>query len=189
MNGAPSHGSRFAHLKPRLDIVVGDITTLDVDAIVNAANEGLIAGGGVCGAIYRAAGPELAKSCFAVAPCPTGQARITPGHGLKARFIIHAVGPIYQGGHADEATLLASAYTHALALAASKAIHTIAFPCISTGIYGYPPAQAAAVALEAVAQWMEKQPLPGKVIFCCFREDDAAIYRALLETACLNTSA
>lgn len=173
-------GNRFSQLKARMEVVVGDIVALNVDAIVNAANEMLQAGGGVCGAIFRAAGPGLVKECAALAPCPTGQSRITSSHGLKAKYIVHAVGPIFKGGSSDEAERLASAYSHALAQAAAKAVHSIAFPCISTGIYGYPFDEARDIALETVASWLEKQPLPGKVIFCCFREEDAHRYREAL---------
>src|SRR5262245_30195585 len=115
-----------------------DITALAVDAIVNAANEQLLPGGGVCGAIHRAAGPDLARACAAVAPCPTGEARLTPGFRLPARFVVHAVGPVWQGGSAGEPELLASAYRAALRLAAEHALRSVAFPAISTGIYGYP---------------------------------------------------
>src|SRR5512145_3323926 len=123
---------------------VADITTLDVDAIVNAANEALAPGGGVCGAIHRAAGPELARACAALGACPTGEARITPGFRLPARWGIHAVGPRWQGGKRGEAELLAGAYRHALRLAAERGLRSIAFPAISTGIYGYPLAEATA---------------------------------------------
>lgn len=174
-------GNRFSALKPRWEVVVGDITTLEVDAIVNAANEKLQAGGGVCGAIFRAAGPGLQKECNALAPCPTGQARITTSHGLKARYIVHAVGPVYHDGQSGEPALLASTYSHSLAQAAAKAVHSIAFPCISTGIYGYPPEKACAIAIETVASWLEKQPLPGKVIFCCFSQNDADLYHTILD--------
>jgi O-acetyl-ADP-ribose deacetylase (regulator of RNase III) len=173
-------GNRFSALKARIDVVVGDIVDLQVDAIVNAANEMLLAGGGVCGAIFRAAGPGLAKECAALAPCPTGQSRITSSHGLKSKYIVHAVGPVYKEGRSGEAEQLASTYAHALAQAAAKAVHSIAFPCISTGIYGYPFDEACNIALDTVASWLEKQPLPGRVIFCCFREEDARRYREAL---------
>ena len=117
---------------------VVDITTLETDAIVNAANESLAPGGGVCGAIHRAAGPELARACAAIGRCPTGEARLTPGFGLPARFVIHAVGPVWRGGGAGEAELLSSAYRSAMQLAADHGLRSIAFPAISTGIYGYP---------------------------------------------------
>jgi len=129
---------------------VVDITTLDTDAIVNAANESLAPGGGVCGAIHRAAGPELARACAAAAPCPTGEARLTPGFRLPARFVIHAVGPVWHGGGAGEADLLASAYRSTVRLAAEHGLSSIAFPAISTGIYGYPLEQATPIAVSAV---------------------------------------
>lgn len=161
----------------KLSVVVGDITQLDVDAIVNAANEQLARGGGVCGAIFRAAGPELDAACRAVAPCPTGSSRVTPGFQAKARWIVHAVGPVWQGGRAREAELLASAYRSSLALAAEKALDTIAFPAISTGIYGYPRDAAADVAIRTVKEWSEGSHAPAHVIFCCFNEADAGLYR------------
>jgi O-acetyl-ADP-ribose deacetylase (regulator of RNase III) len=119
-----------------------DITTLDVDAIVNAANDALAPGGGVCGAIHRAAGPELARACAPLAPCPTGDARITPGFRLPCRYVIHAVGPVWHGGKKGEADLLASAYRNAMTLAAARSLTSIAFPAISTGIFGYPLLQS-----------------------------------------------
>src|SRR5262245_35638890 len=127
-----------------------DITTLEVDAIVNAANSTLAPGGGVCGAIHRAAGPELARACASLAPCPTGDARITPGFNLPARYVIHAVGPVWHGGHAGEQELLASAYRRSLALAESNALRSVAFPAISTGIFGYPLESATRVAVDTV---------------------------------------
>lgn len=161
----------------RISIVVADITTLDVDAIVNAANEALLRGGGVCGAIFRAAGPELDEACAAVAPCPTGEARITPGFRAKARSIIHAVGPVWRGGTRNEAQLLASVYRESLSLAEDAGAKSIAFPAISTGIYGYPREQAAEIAIRSVDEWCRDHCAPQAIIFCCFSEDDAAIYR------------
>ena len=158
-------------------VVVGDITELEVDAIVNAANSGLQRGAGVCGAIFRAAGPQLQPACDALAPCPTGEARITPGFDAKARAIVHAVGPIWRGGGAGEAELLASAYRNALQLAHDAALASIAFPCISTGIYGYPREDAARVAIETIRAW--SAPSPARAIFCCFSPQDAAIYERL----------
>lgn len=153
-----------------------DITTLDVDAIVNAANEQLAPGGGVCGAIHRAAGPELARACAALAPCPTGDARITPGFRLPARFVIHAVGPVWRGGHAGEADRLASAYRASIALAADRRLRTIAFPAISTGIYGYPLHEATRVAAAAVREALGSAPSIGKVIFACFSAEALRAY-------------
>ena len=138
----------------RIEIHRGDITRLDVDAIVNAANEGLAPGGGVCGAIHRAAGPELAEACARIGHCPTGGARITPGFALEARHVIHAVGPVWQGGTEDEAGLLASAYRSSLDLAKRHALASIAFPAISTGVYGYPLGHASEIAAGTVGYWL-----------------------------------
>lgn len=161
----------------RIEIFQGDITTLAVDAIVNAANEQLLPGGGVCGAIHRAAGPELAAACAPLAPCPTGRAVITPGFRLPARFVIHAVGPRWQGGTAGEAALLAGAYRSALALADERQLAALAFPAISTGIYGYPLEQAARIAVETAQGW---QGHPERVIFALFGAEAEAAYRRLL---------
>jgi len=155
-----------------------DITTLAVDAIVNAANRELAPGGGVCGAIHRAAGPELAAACARLGPCPTGQARITPGFRLSARFVIHAVGPIWQGGTAGEAELLASAYRAGLGLTAENRDRSIAFPAISTGIYGYPVELATEIAVETVRAETGRRPLPETVIFACFSAEVLEAYRA-----------
>ena len=163
-----------------MKVVTADITTLDVDAIVNAANEGLARGGGVCGAIFRAAGPQLDDACRAVAPCPTGEARITPGFQAKARWIVHAVGPVWHGGSHGEAALLASAYQSALHTAAHAGARSIAFPAISTGIYGYPREAAADVAIGAVRAWLDAAEHPLDVIFCAFNADDAQLYRERL---------
>lgn len=163
-----------------MEIVVGDITQIGVDAIVNAANEALAPGGGVCGAIFRAAGPQLVAACRAVAPCPTGEARITPGFEAKARWIVHAVGPVWRGGDRREAELLASAYRASLELAEDAGAVSIAFPAISTGIYGYPRDPAAHVAVTSVTAWAGEHAAPERVIFCCFSDGDAEIYRALL---------
>jgi O-acetyl-ADP-ribose deacetylase len=158
---------------------LADITTLDVDAIVNAANTELSPGGGVCGAIHRAAGPELAAACAGLRPCPTGQARITPGFRLPARFVIHAVGPVWHGGSAREADLLAAAYRSSMALARAECLESIAFPAISTGIYGYPLAAATAVAVATVrAELATPESSVSHVIFACFSEDALAAYAA-----------
>jgi O-acetyl-ADP-ribose deacetylase (regulator of RNase III) len=157
---------------------LADITTLDVDAIVNAANSSLAPGGGVCGAIHRGAGPELARACLGLGRCPTGEARITPGFRLKARFVIHAVGPVWQGGSAGEAEQLASAYRSSLALANEHALRSIAFPAISTGIYGYPRGPATAVAVAAVRGALAAPGSVERVIFACFSADALADYVA-----------
>jgi O-acetyl-ADP-ribose deacetylase (regulator of RNase III) len=171
---------QLVRARPRMTVTVDDITTLQVDAIVNAANEQLARGGGVCGAIFRAAGEQLDDACDSIAPCPTGEARITPGFNAKARWIIHAVGPVWRGGTHQEAQLLASAYRHSLELARAAGAQSIAFPAISTGIYGYPREQAAQIAIDAVQTWCETHTDPQYVVFCCFTAEDAAIYRELL---------
>jgi O-acetyl-ADP-ribose deacetylase (regulator of RNase III) len=154
--------------------IVADITTLTVDAIVNAANERLLMGGGVCGAIFRAAGADaLSAACAAVAPCPTGQARITPGFALPARRVIHAVGPVWRGGGANEAALLASCYRESLRLLREAGGRSIAFPAISTGIYGYPADQAARIAVATVR---EESRADEDVIFACFDQHTRALY-------------
>ncbi len=164
----------------RMAVLVGDITQLAVDAIVNAANDRLLPGGGVCGAIHRAAGPELAAACRAIGHCPTGAAVITPGFRLKARYVIHAVGPVWQGGGAGEAELLAGCYAGALRLAAEAGVEEIAFPAISTGIFGYPAGAAAEVAVASVRRFLGRQSQPRRVIFCCFDEPMGTIYRRVL---------
>jgi O-acetyl-ADP-ribose deacetylase (regulator of RNase III) len=161
-----------------IEVIQGDITGLAVDAIVNAANSSLLGGGGVDGAIHRKAGPDLVHECRLLGGCKTGQAKMTKGYRLPARFIIHTVGPVWQGGGAGEAELLASCYRKALALAVRHELKSIAFPAISTGIYGYPKAEAAEVAVTTVKAHMA--PAPQLVIFCCFDAETAALYRALL---------
>jgi O-acetyl-ADP-ribose deacetylase (regulator of RNase III) len=154
-----------------------DITSLDTDAIVNAANESLAPGGGVCGAIHRAAGPELARACAAIGHCPTGEARITPGFQLAAGYVIHAVGPVWRGGNEGEANLLASAYRSALQLADEHGLRSVAFPAISTGIYGYPLEQATDVAVHAVREFSERGSDVQLVVFACFGPDVERAYR------------
>jgi O-acetyl-ADP-ribose deacetylase (regulator of RNase III) len=163
-----------------LEVVQGDITTLRVDAIVNAANDRLAPGGGVCGAIHRAAGPELARACAALGGCATGDAKATPGFALPARFVIHAVGPVWQGGGADEDELLASCYAHSLDLAVQHGCRSIAFPAISTGIYGFPADRAAKIAVRTVQQNTTEGARLDRVLFCCFDERSAALHRAAL---------
>ena len=167
----------------RVQIFNGDITTLDVDAIVNAANEKLTPGGGVCGAIHRAAGPELAKACTKLDGCPTGQAKITKGFRLKARHVIHAVGPVWHGGGRGEAALLAGAYTSSLDLAKRHGLRSIAFPAISTGVYGYPLEQATAVAVASVRDWLAREKALETVIFAVFGAAAEEAYRDALRRA------
>jgi O-acetyl-ADP-ribose deacetylase (regulator of RNase III) len=155
-------------VRDRLAIAEGDITKLDVDAIVNAANESLLGGGGVDGAIHRAAGPELLAECRTLGGCPTGEARITKGYKLKARHVIHTVGPVWSGGGRGEERLLASCYRNSLRLARDNRLKTVAFPAISTGVYRFPPDRAAEIAVETTAAFLASEKLPERVIFCCF---------------------
>ena len=160
-----------------IEIITADITQLKVDAVVNAANCSLLGGGGVDGAIHRAAGRELLEACRKFNGCKTGEARITPGFKLPAKFVIHTPGPVWRGGNHNEAELLKNSYLHSLALAKENDCRSIAFPCISTGVYRFPKEQAAKIALETVLSNISA-PVE-KVIFCCFLESDAEIYRAL----------
>ena len=161
----------------RLEIVRGDITRLQVDAIVNAANTALARGGGVCGAIFRAAGPGLDEECRWLGGCPTGEARITRGYDLPAKWVIHAPGPVWEGGGSGEAELLAGCYRNSLALAAERGAATVAFPSISTGIFGYPVEQACRIALQEIAAGLERHPGLTRVTVACFDEATLAAYR------------
>lgn len=156
---------------------VADITTLDCDAIVNAANSSLAPGGGVCGAIHRAAGPELARACAEIGGCPTGEARLTPGFRLHARYVIHAVGPVWQGGAARERELLASAYRSSMRLARDHGIRSIAFPAISTGIYGFPLELATPIAVDTVRTELAEGGID-RVVFACFSPEVEEAYLA-----------
>lgn len=166
-------------LGDRLRIVMTDITTLEVDAIVNAANVALMPGGGVCGAIHRAAGPELSEACREVSPCPTGESRLTGGFKLKARWVIHAVGPVWMNGTQDEDRLLGSCYRSALALAERHAFANVAFPAISTGTFSFPLPRATTIALREIGAALEKSEKVRTVTCACF---DAAALRAYQET-------
>lgn len=157
-----------------------DITTLEVDAIVNAANESLLGGGGVDGAIHRAAGPELLAECRRLGGCATGDAKLTSAYRLPARHVIHAVGPVWRGGDRNEPELLASCYRRALEIAESASLETIAFPSISTGAYGYPVRPAARIAIATVREFIEPARRLREVTFCCFSAADLAVYEELL---------
>jgi O-acetyl-ADP-ribose deacetylase (regulator of RNase III) len=160
--------------------IKADITTLKVDAIVNAANTSLLGGGGVDGAIHRAAGLELLYACRGLGGCHTGETKITNGYQLPASYIIHAVGPVWSGGNHGEAELLASCYRNSLKLAAEHRCRTIAFPCISTGIYGYPVEEAAAIATATVKAELENESSIDEVIFCCYSDNDLSVYKKVL---------
>jgi O-acetyl-ADP-ribose deacetylase (regulator of RNase III) len=170
----------------QIELLQGDITRQPVDAIVNAANTTLLGGGGVDGAIHRAAGPALLEECRQLGGCPTGEAKITPGYELPARWVIHTVGPVWNGGHRNEAELLANCYRNSLALAASKGARSVAFPSISTGAYRFPIERAAAIAVRAVREGLERLPSVEKVIFVCFSRGDYEIYDRWLKIPASN---
>jgi O-acetyl-ADP-ribose deacetylase len=167
--------------KLRIELIKGDITSLEVDAIVNAANNSLLGGGGVDGAIHNAAGPELLIECENLNGCETGKSKITKGYNLKAKHIIHTVGPVWYGGCREENELLASCYQTSLAIAKEKKLKTIAFPGISTGVYGFPKELAALIAVNETRRFLNKHSLPEKVIFVTFCDDSYNIYKKLLD--------
>ena len=168
----------------KIELIKGDITKIEVDAIVNAANSGLRGGGGVDGAIHRAGGPSIMEECKRIREteggCPTGEAVLTSAGNLPAKYVIHTVGPIWSGGNRGEAELLKSAYSNSLKLAKKQLLHSVTFPTISTGVYGFPKELAATIALEAVREFMENNDLPTQAIFVCFDDENYSIYNNLL---------
>jgi len=171
----------MSDIKNKIQIVEGDITKQNVDAIVNAANTSLLGGGGVDGAIHRAAGPELLEECKKLGGCPTGEAKITRGYKLPAKYVIHTVGPIYRDGKRNEAELLARCYRNSLKLAVEYGVKTIAFPAISTGAYGYPLEEATQIAISEIKSFLQKNESIQKVIFVCFGKQTYETYRKVFE--------
>ena len=167
--------------KGKIELIQADITTMEVDAIVNAANKSLLGGGGVDGAIHRGAGPELLKECRTLGGCNTGQAKITNGYNLKAKFVIHTVDPVWQNGTNGEPQLLASCYCNCLQLAVENKIQTIAFPSISTGLYGYPILQASQISVREVSNFLRNNALIKQLSFVCFSSEDLYVYKSLLQ--------
>lgn len=167
-------------MKNQISVFLGDITKVDVDVIVNAANTSLLGGGGVDGAIHRAAGFELLEECKKIGGCKTGEARITKGYNLPAKYVIHTPGPVWQGGKNNESELLQSSYLNSLKLAEEKKSTSIAFPSISTGVYGFPKIKAAEIAYKTVKDFLTKYDSKMKIIFVCFSEEDYSIYKNLL---------
>jgi O-acetyl-ADP-ribose deacetylase (regulator of RNase III) len=165
---------------PTMQAIQADITSLTIDAVVNAANESLLGGGGVDGAIHRAAGPELREECKLLHGCETGQAKVTAGFGLKTKFVIHTVGPVWQGGQQGEAELLASCYRQCIELAEQHNISSIAFPAISTGVFGYPKQAATEIAVATISEAVKGTAVIGEVVFCCFSTSDLKQYRSVL---------
>ncbi len=167
-------------MRDRIEVVQGDITRQQVDAIVNAANTSLLGGGGVDGAIHRAAGRELVEECRTLGGCPTGQAKMTAGYQLPARHVIHAVGPRYRDGRHNEPDLLAGAYRNSLALATQHGLESVAFPAISTGIYGYPLEDATRIAVGEVTRYLAQNDLPRRVVFVCYGSETYDVYRRIV---------
>jgi O-acetyl-ADP-ribose deacetylase len=170
----------------QLEVIVADITTLSVDAVVNAANSSLLGGGGVDGAIHRAAGPALLAECRTLHGCETGGAKITSGYRLPARHVIHAVGPVWHGGSEGEDKALASCYARAIELCQAHGLASIAFPAISTGVYRFPPDRAAQIAVSSTADALAAAPLVGRVIFCCFSNESAALHARAIDAIGIN---